>query len=447
MVNTRMQPEVQPLPSSKEAEVAVLGSLLQKGDEIYEKIAAWIRETKAFYFTENRQVWIAIQSLWKDKEPIDTITVIERCKQLYKNKDDKVSSYFITGLEEEVPTAGNVEYYAKIVWERHVQRETALSAHRLFDTSFNDYEEINKTLETHARLIEELREIHPTKKRDMSSIVEEVEEEMKQANNIIQFGLDYLDWPAGGMTRKEITVLGGRPGHGKTTLMVNALKGLIEQGYSVMLFSREMSTTELMKKIVTMESETLLYHRVRRGIYENGEEENLSETLKDIKKKYKKLIIYDDVRKLDESIREIVRHKPDVVIDDYIQLIQVGDGKKDRRFEIEEIMYEYKWVCKKSGCSAMLVSQLNREIEKRYEPRPRLSDYSESGVIEQTAECALFVWYGYVFDDEEYSPYKSEIISAKVRYGRVMTEEVGFNGDRCKFYNNEEEARQDTPQR
>lgn len=440
MVKTSIQPEVQPLPSSKEAEVAVLGSLLQKGDEIYEKIATWIRETKAFYFTENRQVWVAIQSLWRDKEPIDTITVIERCKQLYKNKENKVSAYFITGLEDSVPTAQNAEYYAKIVWERHVQRETALSAHRLFDTSFDDYEEINKTLETHARLIEELREIHPTKKRDMASIVEEVEEEMKQANNIIQFGLDYLDWPAGGMTRKEITVLGGRPGHGKTTLMVNALKGLIEQGYSVMLFSREMGITELMKKIVTIESEILLYHRVRRGIYENGEDEELTKTLNNIKKKYKKLIIYDDVRKLDESIREIVRHKPDVVIDDYIQLIQVGDGKKDRRFEIEEIMYEYKWVCKKSGCSAMLVSQLNREIERRLDPTPRMSDYAESGVIEQTAETAMFVFYGYNFDPERYNQYQSQIINAKSRYGTINNYKMGFYGNKCKFYSTMQEA-------
>ena len=156
--------------------------------------------------------------------------------------------------------------------------------------------------------------------------------------------------------------------------------------------------------------------------------------------------MFDDVKTLEEAMVEISRHKPDVIIDDYIQLIAMPDTK-ERRHQIEEIVHDYKWICKKENCSAILVSQLNREIEKRYEPRPRLSDYSESGVIEQTAECALFVWYGYVFNDEEYSPYKSEIISAKVRYGRVMTEEVGFNGDRCKFYNNEEEARQDTPQR
>ena len=155
--------------------------------------------------------------------------------------------------------------------------------------------------------------------------------------------------------------------------------------------------------------------------------------------------MYDNIRGLDESLREIAKHKPDVVIDDYIQLIQVNHVKEGRRFEIEKIMQEYKWMCKTEDCSAILVSQLNREIEKRLDPRPRMSDYAESGVIEQTAESAMFVFYGHNFDSERYSPYKSEIIVSKSRYGRIGTHKIGFNGNRCKFYMNSDMAKTDNP--
>ena len=132
------------------------------------------------------------------------------------------------------------------------------------------------------------------------------------------------------------------------------------------------------------------------------------------------------------------------MIDDYIQLIQVNGIKEGRRFEIEKIMQEYKWICKSENCSVILVSQLNREIEKRLDPRPRMSDYAESGVIEQTAESAMFVFYGHNFDSARYDQYKSEIIVSKSRYGRIGTHKIGFNGNRCKFYMSSDMAKNDS---
>ena len=155
--------------------------------------------------------------------------------------------------------------------------------------------------------------------------------------------------------------------------------------------------------------------------------------------------MYDNVRTLSESMREVSKYKPDVIIDDYIQLIDVRNVREGRRFEIEKIMQEYKWICKTENCSAILVSQLNREIEKRLDPRPRMSDYAESGVIEQTAESAMFVFYGHNFDSERYSPYKSEVIVSKSRYGKIGTHKIGFNGGRCKFYMNSDMAQGDNP--
>ena len=163
-----------------------------------------------------------------------------------------------------------------------------------------------------------------------------------------------------------------------------------------------------------------------------------------VREKYENLTAFDDIRNLDDCIREINKGKPDVVIDDYIQLVDVGMNNKDRRFEIEKIVQDYKWAVKQNNCSAILVSQLNRDIEKRFDPRPRMSDYAESGVIEQTAESAMFVFYGYNFDSEKYNRYKSEVIVAKSRYGQIGTYPMGFNGNKCKFYNDYKEAEKDT---
>tara|TARA_R100001594_G_scaffold142277_2_gene189041 strand:- start:25 stop:1338 length:1314 start_codon:yes stop_codon:yes gene_type:complete len=430
------------MPHSEEAEKALLGSVLKGGNDVFEEVKHWIRKSEAFYSEDNKKIWISMQRLFRDREGIDVITVIDKIKRLYPDTDG--IKYYITGLVDEVPSTKLVDRYAKIIWEKYLRREVSKSAYKLNKTILDDgNESMEKTISKHIRLIEEIQNIQPTKMNDIEDIIEETKSLVETGDNIIKFGIPALDIPAGGMTRKEITVLGGRPGHGKTTLVVNIIKSLIEQGNKVMMFNREMSNPEMVRKLIVMEGNKLSYSKVRKGEL-NGSSDDFNNSVESIKNKYsEKLIMFDDVRTLDEALLEISRHKPDVVIDDYIQLISMPDTK-ERRFQIEQIVQDYKWICKKENCSALLVSQLNRDIEKRYEPRPRLSDYSESGVIEHTAESALFVWYGYVFNDEEYSPYKSEIISAKTRYGKVSSEEIGFNGDRCRFYTTEQEAREDT---
>ena len=426
-------------PSSKSAEESVLGCILLDGVSIYEKVAAWIRDEDAFYYKDNQTVWKAIKEIYKSGEPIDVITVANKVKD---TSPDETMGYFITGLPMQIATTANAEYHAKIIWERHIQREAAKTANKLYKTSFTDYEKLDTTLQQHSRLIDELKDLQPSKKTDIDVIISNTISNLKNGSNIIPFGLQQLDYPAGGMTRKEVTVLGGRPGHGKTTLAINIVRSLIAQGYKVMLFNREMSNEEVMKKIIIMESKDIEYSKIRKNKLTDVEMTEVELLTEKIDKKYKNLIMYDNIRKLSEAMLEISRYKPDVVLDDYIQLIQV-DNIEERRFQIESIMYEYKWICKKENCSAILVSQLNREIEKRIDPKPRLSDFAESGVIEQTAETAIMPFYGWNFDNESHDKYEIEIIVPKSRYGTIGTYIMGFNGNRCKFYFDRDDAKND----
>ena len=434
-----MAKEIKLAPSAQDAEEALLGCIIEGGEREQEVAMAWIRDNDAFYNTDNRIIWESMSELYKDKVDIDFVTLCNKVKDI--NGDSK--AYYITGLTENITSKQNVEQYARIVWEKYIQRETAKSAEALLNASYEDYKNVGSILEKHSRLIDELRQIQPSRQRDINVLVDEMRATVEEDSNLIPFNLGHLDTFAGGMTRKEITVLGGRPGHGKTTLVINIIRGLIEQGYRVMLFNREMSNTEMLKKMVVMESSSLKYGDIRRNDLSEGNKEEFEAVAERIKGNYGEFLMYDNVRSLDDCLREIAKHKPDVVIDDYIQLIQVDGVKEGRRFEIEKIMQEYKWICKQENCSSILVSQLNREIEKRLDPRPRMSDYAESGVIEQTAESAMIVFYGHNFDSEKFNPYKSEIIVAKSRYGKIGTHLVGFNGGRCKFYMNSTMAEKD----
>ena len=369
--------EIKALPSSEEAEQALLGCMIEGEDREHEIGMAWIREEDAFYYPDNRLIWKAIKSLYKNNVKIDFITLNDKVKE-YKGES---MAYYITGLTEAKASVANIENYARIVWEKYIQRETAKSAQSLLNASYDDYKEVGNILEKHSKLIDELREIQPSKQRDIEVLVEEMKSVVKEDSNLIPFNLAHLDMFAGGMTRKEITVLGGRPGHGKTTLVINMVKVLISQGYRVMLFNREMSNTEMLKKMVVMESNALKYGNIRRNDLSDDDKSEFDLIAETMKNDYQNLIMYDNVRTLADCLREIAKHKPDVVIDDYIQLIEVQGVREGRRFEIEKIMQEYKWICKQEDCSAILVSQLNREIEKRLDPRPRMSDYAESGVI------------------------------------------------------------------
>lgn len=433
-------------PSNRDSEKAVIGCCLIN-PVLIDKCEGWIQTPDAFYYNNNKTLWRLMLKMWRNKETIDTITVVSRFREIYPGVDDTNGAYYITGLVSNIPTTANVEAYAKIVWEKHTQREVIRGAKELETMSYDDHAKVERVLTKHKNKIIELEQMQPSQAQEVEIIVSNTEESIRTRSNMIKFGIKALDAPANGMTRGEITILGGRPGHGKTTLCVNTVRSLVHQDRKLILFNREMSNIEFMKKLITLESQYLDYTNVRKGELTPKEVEELPSVTAKIRRIYQdKLIMYDTIRDLPSAMREIRKHNPDVVIDDYIQLIK-GNKNLDRRFQIEEILMEYKWIAKEKNLAAFLISQLSRDIEKRFDPRPKMSDYAESGVIEQVTENALFVFYGYNFDPEheDYDELMTEIISAKARYGKPGTYKVGFNGARCRFYGTRREAEIDRP--
>ena len=231
-----------------------------------------------------------------------------------------------------------------------------------------------------------------------------------------------------------------------TTVLINLLANVLENGNRAMFFSRELPNSELMKKIICLESEQLLYSKVRKNVYEKNDLLVVNNTIKEIKKKYSgdKFLMFDNLRDFSSSASEVKKFKPDIIFDDYIQLISCSGHDETRRLQLEKLVNDYKWLAKETNCVVVLASQLNRAIEKDSrgkEYNPQLSDLAESGAIEQVAENVFFSYYDYKVraDNSRYGKNQIALHACKVRYGDSGTALLGYDGNKCKIYNSIEE--------
>jgi replicative DNA helicase len=255
---------------------------------------------------------------------------------------------------------------------------------------------------------------------------------------MIKTGYRKIDDFAGGLTRGEISIVGGRPGHGKTTFLVNLLTSLIKGGYKVAMFNRELPNTEVIKKMLCIEMPKLEYRDVRRGDLNEHTIKLLKEARDIITKKYSedRFVMFDNIRDFPKTASEVKKFNPDVIIDDYIQLV-TPTGKEDtRRLQLERICNDYKWLAKENDCAVVIASQLNRMIESRGgdAKRPQLSDLAESGAIEQVAENVFFVYYPYKVEPSTHCKNEIYLVASKVRYGETGEVILGYHGDICTIY-------------
>ena len=368
-------------------------------------------------------------------EEIDAVTIMAK---LSDSEKKKVTAYYITGLSESIPTTANASNYASIVLEKFLQREIINTTFEIQKSAFDNDENFETLIESIKKRTDELTSLTPNKEPTLDSIIYDTIESIETSGNYVKFGFNRLDNLAGGMTKGEITVIAGRPSHGKTTFAVNLVKNFINQGLKVLCINREMTNIEMMKKLIVLESGKLSYSDIRMNNLTDQSYKELLIVNDRIAEKYKnRLIMCDTARDLSSSTAQIMRHNPDVVIDDYIQLIKM-EGYDQRRFELETVMNEYKWLAKTYKIVPILISQLNRDIEKRIDPVPKMSDLAESGSIEQVAENVLFVYYDYKvnYEESELGKNKTQIVAAKVRYGENRKLIFGFDGDRVLFHEN-----------
>jgi len=430
-----------PLPYDKKTEDVVLGSVIHNPED-YDSVAKFFTNKDVFYQPRAQLLWEKITEMKREGQHIDTLTVCMSLSQ--EDISEGLDKIYVTDCTSETCSAGLTESYANKVYQKYLLRQVIVQSEDIKEKAMGNSRDVYQTIGQAHSLFGELLDLRPSVKSDINKIIDETLHTIEnKESKLIKTGYNGLDKFAGGLTRGEITIVGGRPGHGKTTVLINILANVLEAGYKAMFFSRELPNSELLKKIICLESQELSYSMVRKNVFNNNDLEKVNQTLNFIKRKYSgdKFLMFDNIRDFSVSASEVKKFKPDIIFDDYIQLISY-EGKEDqRRLQIEQLVNDYKWLAKETEAVVVLASQLNRGIEYRGKTfEPQLSDLAESGAIEQVAENVFFTYYDYKVNGETGKGKNVLTISAgKVRYGDSGSIDLGYQGNQCKIFNSIEE--------
>ncbi len=432
------------LPYDSETEDCILGTVI-KNPTVYDSVSKYIINKDVFYQDKARKLWYKITELKRANQLIDMLSV---CSALNAH-DTKIglTSYYVTKCTSSETAPGAAEFYANQIYEKYLLRRVIVYCEKIKRKAKDNYTDVYDSIGKAHSIFGELLDIRPSQVQDIEDVISETLSSIQdKKSKLITAGYPAIDRFSGGLTRGEITIVGGRPGHGKTTVMINMLSKVIEKGYKAVFFSRELPNSELMKKIICLESEQLSYSMVRKNVFGEQDLKIVNETIARIRNKYSsdKFLMFDNLKDFASSSAEVKRFKPDIIFDDYIQLISCKGSQGERRLQIEKLVNDYKWLAKEHDCAVVLASQLNRFIERGGTRgkalMPQLSDLAESGAIEQVAENVFFSYYDYKVQGEAGNGKNIiTLIASKVRYGDSGYSDLGYDGDKCKVYNSIEE--------
>ena len=432
------------LPYDIETEDVVLGSVIAHKHE-YDKVSKYFTKDDVFYQKKAKLLWDRVVAMKREGQHIDTVTV---CSSITKKDSSKgLTQYYVTKCTSNVGANGTAEFYATQIYEKYLLRKVVVQSEKVKEKALSNEKDVYDSITEAHSLFGELLDIRPTNVQDIEDVISDTLESIKnKTSKLVSTGYSGLDKFSGGLTRGEVTIIGGRPGHGKTTVMVNLLSKALEEGNRAMFFSRELPNSELLKKILCLESGKLSYSMVRQNVFTDEALENMNEAIEIVREKYSKdkFLMFDNIKDFSLASSEIKKFKPDIIFDDYIQLITCEGYADTRRLQIEKLVNDYKWLAKETKAVVVLASQLNRYIErannrgKSYEPQ--LSDLAESGAIEQVAENVFFTYYDYKVKGEK-GKGKNVItlIASKIRYGDSGSIDMGYDGNQCKLFNTMEE--------
>ena len=428
------------LPNDAVIELAVVGAIILYPSK-FNDVAKYIVSDKVWYDNRCKVLWGILTGMVKRREHIDMMTVSSTLTD--SDHIQKVDNVFLVDCTESAGSESTIEVYAKKIYEKYLLRLVVDHAKEIEEKAMNNKIDALDVLVSAHTSIGELINLRPDSIFDINEALGDAIESIQNTDKLlVKTGFENVDKFAGGLTRGELTIIGGRPGHGKSTMMLNLLSNILASKRKVILFNRELTNVEVLKKLLALESGRLSYTMIRQGMYDVKQLQELDRVRGYIAKKYSPnhFRMYDQIRDFPASATEIKKFKPDVIFDDYIQLITPTGKEEQRRLQLERIVNDYKWIAKEYNCVVILASQLNRALETRGVQRPQLSDLAESGAIEQVAENVFFVYYAYKVSGAK-PELKNEItlVAAKVRYGETGSAQMAYDGDKCKMYNSEDE--------
>ncbi len=445
-------------PHSNEAEMAVLGAMMLEKEAASKVIQ--ILPPDSFYREAHRLIYQAMLSLSDRNQPIDIITLNDELRRLGK-LGDVGGSHYLSELNMRTPTAANVEYHARIVFEKALKRRLISAAMEVITNCYSEttdaFEEVDHAEQKMFEIAESRnsRSYHSMKRLAIETVemLESISSRYQEGGGVIGVpgGLVKLDGLTGGFQRSDLIILAARPSMGKTALAMSlARNAAIDYKKAVAFFSLEMSATQLVMRLISAEAK-VDQHRLRTGDLKN---EHWQQIVSTIHRLTEAPMYIDDtpalgIMELRAKARLMKReHNIEMIIVDYLQLMHAPKAESRER-EISMISRGLKQLAKELNIPIIALSQLNRSVESRGDKRPMLSDLRESGSIEQDADVVMFVhrpeYYG-ITVDEDGMPTEgtAEVIIGKQRNGPTGIAKIAFVREFARFENLE--FRYDTPQ-
>lgn len=447
-------------PHSLEAEAAVLSAaLIDPGGARFDELRSIVPSGEIFYTRANRLIWDALCILVDKGAVVDPVTLLQQLRDQGRDRDVGGSSY-IAQILDATPYVSNAVEHALIVRENYRLRQAIALAQTKVSEGYSsvpkDPASVQKWLEDYEAEIAALAHVHEQR---MLVPISDVMQETQQLFSAIQSGgaagistgFTAVDSQTTGMHDGDFVIIAARPGMGKTSYALSIAARMGANGYAVPIFSLEMPRVQLGMRFVAMDARVDL-KALREGKISTSEQHKIGITmgaLRDLP------IFIDDsavlspleikarVKRLQREIaagmhaKTVTKNRIGAVMIDYLQLMRPTRETHSREQDIASIGRELKQISKQLGVPVIALAQLNRDVEKRPNKKPQLSDLRESGALEQETDTVMFIYRPAYYDKGNDPALKgwAEIIVAKQRNGPTGTVKVAFKESCTRFDN------------
>ncbi|MCL5037458.1 MAG: replicative DNA helicase [Chloroflexi bacterium] len=430
-------------PQNIEAEMSILGACLIDRESTH-LVTEILPDSEDFYRVAHQDIYSALLTLYEKGEGIDLITLSNELRRRGKLEEAGGLEY-LQNLMDMVPAVGNVEYYSNIVRDKATLRKLIHAGVGIQSMGFRESEDVTDLLDKSESLVYNIsqrreRQDFVAIKPILTSTFDRIEDLYNRKAHVtgIPTGYPDLDKLTAGFQRSNMIVLAARPGVGKTSLALNIARNVaVDEREPVALFSMEMSKEEIGERLLCSEARVNAM-KARTGHLADSDWPKITRAmnaLADIP-----FYVDDSGSMTVLEIRSKARRLKSkfglsMVIVDYLQLIRGTTRTESRNQEISEISRQIKALAKELTIPVIAISQLSREVEKRTDKRPQLSDLRESGAIEQEADLVLFIYRPEMYERaaEEGEIPLTELLIAKQRNGPCGKIDLKFLNEYALF--------------
>ncbi len=438
VVQGKVQPQAVPV------EQIVLGALLIDKDAL--TMVMDYLSPESFYLPAHQMIYKSMITLFEQTLPVDLHTVYEALK---KSGELEVleSPHYLVDLTNKVASSANIEYHARIIVQKHIQRELIRVSTEVINKSFDETQDVFELLDEAETGLFNITQNNLN--RSYAAIKDLVIQARKQMEQLAEEGADNLGVPSGfsvvdrvtsGWQKSDLIIVAARPGMGKTSFTLALAKNAaMDHKQGVAVFSLEMSSLQLTNRLLSMDA-GIPSNKIRDA--KDLSDSDWTKLNRSIERLSDSDIFIDDtpsinIFELRAKCRRLkMQHDVQLIIIDYLQLMSGGMDNKNgnREQEISKISRALKAMAKELDVPVIALSQLSRQVESRPDKRPQLSDLRESGAIEQDADMVIFLYRADYYEQAEPGEEeKTEIHIAKHRNGATANVPVRFIGQYTRF--------------